>query len=234
MHGYFVTGTDTDCGKTAISLGLMAALKAQGLRVLGMKPVASGCTETPEGLRNADALALLAAGSHAVPYARLNSYAFAPAIAPHLAAAEAGVRIAPESILTAARALAAEADCLVVEGAGGWRVPLGAGLFMGDLARLLDLPVVLVVGLRLGCINHALLSRDAIAASGCRLAGWVANAIEPEMARLADNLATLEHLIEAPCLGQVPRLEAAIPEAIAPYLDLSAGLERDKSPLFRV
>jgi len=222
MHGYFITGTDTDCGKTAISLGLMAALKAQGARVLGMKPVASGCVETAEGLRNADALALLAAGSHAVPYARLNPYAFAPAIAPHLAAAEAGVRIAPEPILAAARTLAAEADCLVVEGAGGWRVPLGEGLFMGDLARLLDLPVVLVVGLRLGCINHALLSLEAIRASGCRLAGWVANTLDPEMARLADNVATLESFIESPCLGQVPRLESPTPQAVAAALRLSA------------
>lgn len=202
-RGLFVTGTDTGCGKTELSLGLMAALQAQGHRVLGMKPVASGSEPTPEGLRNEDALRLQAQGSISVPYDWVNPYAFAPPIAPHLAAEAVGVAIEQAPIRLAYEQLTAAADWVVVEGVGGWRVPLGPSSSVADLPRWLGLPVVLVVGLRLGCLNHALLSVDAILASGVPLLGWVANQVDPEMARVAANVQSLAERIPAPLVGQV-------------------------------
>jgi dethiobiotin synthetase len=202
-RGLFVTGTDTGCGKTEISLGLMAALQARGRRVLGMKPVASGSEPTPEGLRNEDALRLLARGNLPVPYDWVNPYAFAPPIAPHLAAEEAGVSIQADPIRQAYQRLAATADWVVVEGVGGWRVPLGPRDSVADLPRWLGLPVVLVVGLRLGCLSHALLSAESILASGATLLGWVANQVDPEMARVEANVRSLEERLPVPLLGQV-------------------------------
>jgi dethiobiotin synthetase len=180
-----------------------------------MKPVASGCRETPEGLRNDDAEALIAASDPAPEYASCNPYAFAPPIAPHIAARDAGVEIALEPILAAYRALAASADRVVVEGVGGWSVPLSDALMQADLARALDLPVVLVVGLRLGCINHALLSARAIVADGCALAGWLANCVDTGMARAADNLDTLRARIDAPLLGVIAHAREPGADALA-------------------
>ncbi len=219
MSGLFVTGTDTNCGKTQVSLGLMAALQARGWNLLGMKPVATGCAPSPAGLRNHDALQLLAQGSAPAPYRRVNPYAFAPPIAPHIAAAEAGVEIELGTIETAYRALEAQADRVVVEGAGGWRVPLGSGRFLSDIPKTLDLDVVLVIGLKLGCLNHARLTLEAIRSDGCRLAGWIANQLDPEMASRDANLATLHTLLDAPCLGVVPRLDPPVPDDLAGYID---------------
>ncbi len=173
--GIFVTGTDTGIGKTVVSLGLMQALQDQGLTVAGMKPVSAGCEQTAAGLRNDDAVLLQQQSSITLEYAAVNPYAFEPAIAPHLAARAAGVEIDLDVILTAYRALAARVDCVVVEGVGGWRVPLNERASVADLAAALGLDVCLVVGLRLGCLNHALLSAASIEAAGCHLAGWVAN-----------------------------------------------------------
>jgi dethiobiotin synthetase len=218
MTGIFVTGTDTDCGKTEISLALMAAWQAQGLRVLGMKPVATGCDHTPYGLRNRDALRLQAQGSSEAPYGLINPYALEPPIAPHIAAGQAGVDIELAPIRSAYAALAAEADLVVVEGVGGWRVPLGVRLGVSDLPLALGLPVVLVVGLKLGCLNHALLSVESIGARGASLAGWVANAVDPRMNAGEENLATLAALIDAPCIGMVPYVQNRQPSALAEYL----------------
>jgi dethiobiotin synthetase len=218
MHGLFVTGTDTGCGKTEISLGLMAALQATGAKVLGMKPVASGCTPSPDGLRNDDAVRLRAQGSSEAPYGLVNPYAFAPPVAPHIAAGEAGIEIRLPTIEQAYRALAGEADQVIVEGVGGWRVPLGRNLFVSDIPRALGLPVILVVGLKLGCINHALLTVESIQSSGGVLLGWVANQVDPTMLSRDANLATLAALIDAPCLGVLPWLEAATPSELAGYL----------------
>lgn len=220
MTGLFVTGTDTDCGKTEVALGLMAAWQARGRRVLGMKPVASGCAWTPAGLRNADAERLQAQGSLPVPYAWVNPYTFSPPIAPHIAAERAGTRIALETVRAAYAELAATADLVLVEGIGGWRVPLGPELFVADLAKALDVPVVLVVGLKLGCLNHGLLTAAAIRADGQRLIGWVANRVDPEMAAVDDNVATLTAAIDAPCLGVVPWLARPTALACAAHLDL--------------
>lgn len=223
LRGLFVTGTDTEIGKTVVSAGLVHALAAAGRHVAGMKPVASGARATAEGLRNEDALHLIGAANIGVDYETVNPYCFEPPVAPHLAASEAGVEIHAERILDCARRLAAGADAIVVEGVGGWQVPLGSEFGVPDLARRLGLPVVLVVGLRLGCINHARLSVESIRASGCRLAGWVGNAPAAEpMAREAENIDTLEALLPAPCWGIVPHLDAATPDAVAQHLDGAA------------
>ena len=216
--GLFVTGTDTGCGKTEISLGLMRYFQDQGLRALGMKPVASGSERSAYGLRNQDALRLQAQGSLEQPYELINPYAFESPIAPHLAAAREGRSIGLVRILAGYRGLAAAAERVIVEGVGGWRVPLGADLDVAGLARALGLPVVLVVGLRLGCLNHALLTAEAILAEGCVLAGWVANRVDPEMLLPEENLATLVERLPAPCLGQVPSMRQPQPEAVAAAL----------------
>lgn len=219
MKGIFVTGTDTGCGKTAVSLGLMVAWQHEGLRTLGMKPVATGCTRGPTGLQNADAVRLQAQGSERPPYGLVNPYAFEPPIAPHIAAGKAGVVIELAPIASAYQSLAAESDRVVVEGVGGWRVPLGTNLWVSDLPRALRLPVLMVVGLRLGCINHALLTAESIRAQGSRLAGWVANGVDPAMLEGDANLATLAALLESPCIGVVPWLESPAPKALAGFLN---------------
>src|SRR5450830_1141306 len=203
---YFITGTDTDVGKTTIAAGL---------------PVASGCQVTAKGLRNADALALLAECSLPLSYAEVNPVAFEPAIAPHLAAREAGVALTVQSLLKPMQQiLDRKADFTLIEGAGGWRVPLADQDNLSDLAMALKLPVILVVGVRLGCISHALLTAEAIARDGLQLAGWVANIIDPKTSRLEENLATLAERIPAPCLGRVPKLKALSAEAVAEHLQL--------------
>ena len=216
--GLFVTGTDTGCGKTEVSLGLMRYFQDQGLRALGMKPVASGSEPSAHGLRNQDALRLQAQGSLEQPYARINPYAFEPPVAPHLAATLAGRAIELARIQDGYRDLASEAERVIVEGVGGWRVPLGGGLDVAGLARALGLPVVLVVGLRLGCINHALLSAEAILSAGCTLVGWVGNRVESEMLLPEENLATLAAELPAPCLGRVPWMLRPQPAAVAAAL----------------
>jgi dethiobiotin synthetase len=227
-QGIFVTGTDTGAGKTLVAAGLLRALHAQGASALGMKPIASGCERTAQGLRNADALSLLAAGSEPVPYEHLNPIAFAPPIAPHIAAQQSGQPIDPARILRAFQWLRAKADWVVVEGVGGWHVPLDDRLMVRDLPSLLGdtapLPVILVVGLRLGCLNHALLSAAAIAADGCRLVGWIATQTDPDMLAIEANIATLKSRLHAPCLGCIPYLTDPVPETIAPRLSLTDAL----------
>jgi dethiobiotin synthetase len=218
---YFITGTDTDVGKTTIAAGLLYAARLAGLSTAAGKPVASGCELTPKGLRNADALALLAESSLPLRYEEVNPVAFEPAIAPHLAAREAGVALTVQSLLKPMRHILSKgADFTLIEGAGGWRVPLADQDNLSDLAMALDLPVILVVGVRLGCINHALLTAQAIAQDGLQLAGWVANIIEPKTSRLEENLATLAERLPAPCLGRVPKLKAPSAQAVAEYLQL--------------
>ncbi|HKS94329.1 MAG TPA: dethiobiotin synthase [Gammaproteobacteria bacterium] len=211
MRGFFVTGTDTSVGKTWVATVVIRVLARAGLKTVGMKPVASGSVPTSEGLRNDDALQLQAAANLPRPYALVNPYAFAPPIAPHLAAAEAGVVIALPRILECFRQLCAGADAVVVEGVGGWQVPLGDSWGVPELARALGLPVILVVGLRLGCLNHALLSARAIESDGLPLAGWIANEIDPGFGRRAANVATLERRMPAPLLADFPWAPAAGP-----------------------
>jgi len=218
-QAYFITGTDTDAGKTSIAAGLLYAAKQQQRSTLAMKPIASGSEMTAEGLRNSDALALIAQSTVQLPYSEVNPYAFAPAIAPHIAAEEADVELCVSDLYRAAQVILQEqADFTLIEGAGGWRVPISATEFLSDFAIALQLPVVLVVGVKLGCINHALLSAQAILNDGLELAGWVANVVDPNCARLTENLATLRLHMPAPCLAEVPHLPIASAEYIAVYL----------------
>lgn len=182
MRGWFITGTDTGVGKTLIAEALLVALAAAGRRAAGMKPVASGCRETPEGPRSDDAERLAAAGNVQAPYALINPFAYGPAVAPHLAARSEGRPIDLDAIAACFERLAGYAEVVVVEGVGGWRVPIDDARTMADVAIRLALPVVLVVGVRLGCLSHALLAAEAVRRDGCRLSGWVANRIDPEMA----------------------------------------------------
>ncbi|MCO7518886.1 MULTISPECIES: dethiobiotin synthase [unclassified Pseudomonas] len=220
-QAYFIAGTDTDVGKTTVAAGLLHAARLQNLSTLAAKPVASGCVVTPKGLRNSDALALIDESSLKLPYEEVNPFAFEPAIAPHVAAREAGVVLEVPVLLKAMRhVLDQQADFTLVEGAGGWRVPLSAHANLSDLAIALKLPVILVVGVRLGCINHALLSAEAIARDGLQLAGWVANIVDPRTARLEENLSSLAERLPAPCLGRVPWLKKAGADAVAEHLQL--------------
>lgn len=221
--GFFITGTDTGVGKTLVAAALMQGLQARACAVAGMKPVASGAELSPEGWRNADALRLQAAASIRLPYATVSPYTFAPAVAPHIAAQLAGTNIEIEIIEAAYRQCAAAAPIVVVEGAGGWRLPLGGGRFLSDFAERQKLDVVLVVGLRLGCLNHARLTAEAIQRGRCTLVGWVGNRIDPDFACAEDNIATLRTLLDAPCLGVVPYLCAA---------DLDMPPQLDWTPVF--
>ena len=222
-RGLFVTGTDTEVGKTWVSVALIAALRARGLSVAAMKPIASGGERDAAGrLVNEDALALQAAIGGTLDYAQINPYVFEPPIAPHLAAAEAGVALSLERLAAQAQDLAAGADIVVVEGVGGWAVPLDERHSVADLARALGWPVVLVVGLRLGCLNHALLTAQAIEAAGLSLAGWVANAIDPGFERVEANLGTLRARLAAPLLGHLPHAPGAAPGELGAYLQLDA------------
>jgi dethiobiotin synthetase len=220
MFSVYITGTDTGIGKTLASCALLHALRGHGLRAVGMKPVASGCTYSDGQWRNEDALALLAAGSHLLPYADCNPYALEHPLAPELAARDAGVDVALQPIFDAHARLATCADALVVEGVGGWLAPLSASLMQADLVRALRLPVVLVVGLRLGCLNHALLSTRAMLADGVHLAGWIGSQVDPCMARVEDNLGMLRERLPAPCWGVLPHAPGVDPAALAPYLRL--------------
>ncbi|MDX1443329.1 MAG: dethiobiotin synthase [Gammaproteobacteria bacterium] len=208
MRGYFIAGTDTEIGKTTIAAALAKSLADSGKRVGVMKPIASGSEQTPEGLRNEDALALIDAAGQGQDYASVNPYAYEPPIAPHVAAELAGETIDIDRIVTLAGEVEAANDLIIVEGVGGFHVPLGPGTDTADLAVRLGLPVILVVGLRLGCINHALLTQEAIKARGLELAGWVANAVDPSMAVQDANVKALEDRLEAPMLGRFPRLDS--------------------------
>jgi dethiobiotin synthetase len=204
VEGYFVTGTDTGVGKTLVSCTLMLDLRRRHKRVVGMKPVAAGTVPAPHGDDNEDVLALRAAGNVAVPRELDNPYCLPLPMSPHLAARAAGETIDICLLSRRYRELAAHADAVVVEGAGGFLVPLNDTQTGADLAQALDLPVLLVVGLRLGCLNHALLTQEAIRARGLRLAGWVANRVDPAMLAADENIATLRDRIDAPLWAELP------------------------------
>jgi len=219
-QGWFITGTDTGVGKTLVAQALLRLLARAGRRAVGMKPVASGCEATPDGLRSGDALALMGAGNVAADYADVNSYAFAVPTAPHLAAAGAGMTIDPAAVVRAYRRLVAQADTVIVEGVGGWLTPIDAGNTMADVVKCLDLPVILVVGMKLGAINHALLTQEAIRARHCRLAAWVAN--HSDGPAPDGYLQALGERLAAPCLGVIPP-HTAVADAI---VHIAEGMQR--------
>jgi dethiobiotin synthetase len=207
-QSYFVIGTDTNVGKTYVASALLRHFVSSGKRAVGMKPVASGCELSAHGiwqgqLVNDDVVALYEAGNVPAALELINPYHFVPAIAPHIAAEKAGVEIDIDLIVRSYQTLAEMADVVVVEGAGGFFVPVSDQQTLADLAVKLKLPIMLVVGMRLGCINHALLTVEAIRARGLTLAGWVANRIDPDMPMFDENLASLRQRIEAPCLSMI-------------------------------
>jgi dethiobiotin synthetase len=200
---YFVTGTDTHVGKTLVSCALLHGFAARGKRVVGMKPIAAGCNNDGQ---NEDVVQLRAASNVEVGYELTNPYCFLPAIAPHLAAQQAGIEIQLPLIVSAYQKLAAQAEVVIMEGVGGLCVPLNVHQDSADMLKALDLPIILVVGIRLGCLNHALLTVEAINARGLSLAAWVANVIEVDMPQWEANITALQQRIAAPLLGIVPYL----------------------------
>ena len=218
MRSMFVTGTDTGVGKTVASAALVHRLRREGLRVAGMKPVASGCERTPEGLQNEDALALQAASDPRPAYADVNPFALEIPTAPQLAARAQGVRVSVDVLCAAHARLRTQADVVVVEGAGGWLAPMDDGLDQGDFARRIDARVVLVVGLRLGCLSHARLSARAIRDDGFELAGWIGNAVDRDFAERDAYLELLRNALPAPCLGVLPHAPGADPVTLAERL----------------
>lgn len=220
MFSIYVTGTDTGIGKTFASCAMLHALRGRCLRAVGMKPVASGCERIDGEWRNADALALIEAAEPRADYADVNPFALEHPLAPELAARDAGIDVGLPAILEAHARLVECADALIIEGVGGWAAPLSASLMQADLVRALRLPVVLVVGLRLGCLNHALLSARAIAADGVHLAGWIASHVDPAMERVEDNLAMLRERLPAPCWGVLPHAPDGDPEAMSRLLKI--------------
>ena len=220
-QGYFVTGTDTAVGKTLVACALLRAFARTGKSVVGMKPVAAG----REGGRWADVEALANVSTVQARARIANPYAFEPAVAPHIAAELAGIEIDLETIASAHEELSRLADIVVVEGAGGFLVPLNATQTGADLAARLGLPMVLVVGMRLGCLNHALLTRRQIEASGFRCAGWVANCIFPDMPHLNGNVRALEQRLDCPLLGVVPFLREPTAAGVAGLLSFDALIE---------
>lgn len=218
--GFFVTGTDTGIGKTLMACALLHAFAARGLRVAGMKPVAAGATRTLEGLVNEDVAQLRGASSVMAAPQAMNPYCFEAPIAPHLAAQQAGVAIELDVIVAAYRQLSAQSDLVVVEGVGGFGVPLNERETGCDLARYLGLPVILVVGLRLGCLNHALLTAQAVRAAGLRLAGWIANRVDPAMAAADLNVGALRERLDAPLFADVAFSHAPEAARVAALFDL--------------
>jgi dethiobiotin synthetase len=216
--GFFITGTDTEIGKTAVTAALTWLAAQRGQRAAAIKPLAAGQELIGGRWVNDDVLRLQAASNMGLTDAEVGPLQLRTPCAPHIAAKLEGVAIDRAALLAAIHATAAKADIAFVEGVGGFRVPLILGWDTADLAVDLQLPVILVVGLRLGCINHALLTAEAIRARGLTLAGWVANTVDADMPHVADNLASLNSGLAAPCLGHVPRLTDPNPAAIAAHL----------------
>lgn len=214
MNTFFVTGTDTGVGKTLASCALLHAGNKLGFSTLGLKPLAAGCEETPQGLRNEDALALQESSSIKLAYDQVNPVALKQALAPHIAAANEGKRLSVDRLVGYLRGAFShkgtshKAGLCVIEGAGGWRVPLNQVERMSAIPKELNIPVILVVGVRLGCINHALLTAEAIVRDGLQVAGWIGSVVDPKMPAQDDNINTLKSLLPFPCLGCIPWLGA--------------------------
>nr|WP_242695212.1 dethiobiotin synthase [Shewanella sp. 4t3-1-2LB] len=224
---FFVTGTDTDSGKTQVAAALLYKARTRyGLKTVGVKPIASGCKRTAYGLRNADALMLMEQSSLKLDYEKVNPFAFEPAIAPHVAATDAGIELSPEGVLARLDLTQySMADFCLVEGAGGWRLPLGNNRYLSETVVALAMPVIIVVGMKLGCLNHAVMTEELIYADGLPVAGWVANRAQPDMARFEENLASLKQMMQSPFLGTIPYIPGADVAEMAEHLDLAPLLQ---------
>jgi len=223
QNTYFVTGTDTDAGKTLVTEGLLVAARQQGLTTLAIKPVAAGCNNSSGGLRNDDALKLMAQMTESLRYDEVNPVALEPAIAPHIAAQQTDQKLSLDALTQHCEVvLEKPAQLALIEGAGGWRLPLNELEFLSGLPQALELSTILVVGMKLGCLNHALLTVEAIASDDVPLAGWVANRMDANMSCFEENLQTLKNKINAPLLGVIPFLAATDDkaQAAASFLDI--------------
>ena len=222
---FFITGTDTDVGKTICTAALLHKAKLASKTTLGLKPLAAGCEETEHGLRNADALALMAQSTEQLPYEQVNPVALKEAIAPHIAAERLNKPLSAARLVGYLRGVLMinRAEFICIEGAGGWRVPLNAKETLAEVPKDLKLPVILVVGMKLGCINHAMLTMEAIHRDGLNVVGWIANRIDNDMDAYEENLDSLKKQIRVPCLGEVPYLSDPSVEAVAQYLTLPEG-----------
>ena len=225
QYKFFIAGTDTGVGKTVVSTALLAAANKLCLTTAAIKPVAAGCRQTIDGLRNDDALALQAIISQPLNYKQVNPIALEPAIAPHIALQQSNQTATIKQLATHCRTvLAMAAKCTIIEGAGGWRVPLNDTETLADLPKAMKLPTILVVGMRLGCLNHALLTAESIRQDGVEFIGWVANQIEPEMEAYKENIASLKQRLSVPCIGEIPFMPEPESLAVARYLDIDCIL----------
>lgn len=221
---FFIAGTDTEVGKTTITAGLLEAANQQNARTLGLKPLAAGAVQSESGWTNEDALCLQAHSSVKLPYEQINPVLLKSPVSPHIAAQEEGKQLSIDRLSGYCRGVRMQpSDLCLIEGAGGWRVPINHRETLADLAVNLQLPVILVVGLRLGCINHTLLTVEAIRRDGLPLAGWVANQLSPEMAAVEENLSYLQQHIPAPCLGRIPYLDDLQINLVADQLKSAVG-----------
>lgn len=231
MKRFFVTGTDTDVGKTLVSVALLECLKQKGLRTAALKPVAAGCEYGMDEsgnniLLNEDALALQRAITENLPYTSINPLALAPAIAPHIAASQIKQTLTAEGLIKECeKVLNVDCDALLIEGAGGWRVPLNESETLADFAQILDAPVILVVGVRLGCISHAILTAEAIIRDGLNVVAWVANQVDADMPVAEENIATLKERFDFPFLGHIPFLSKPSEIDTSKFLDIDKILE---------
>ena len=218
---FFITGTDTDIGKTEVAAGLLVAANKKGLRTAAIKPVAAGCQNNGDGPQNDDALKLQSLASVELSYQQVNPVALDEPMAPHIAAQEQGKSLTADRLTGFCRGVTMlPMDFLVIEGAGGWRVPINKRETMADIPKQLNAEVILVVGIRLGCINHALLTAQAIRLDGLKIAGWVANILDTEMLRIDENIDTLKQMLIEPCLGVIPRLTDISPQQVAAHLTI--------------
>lgn len=217
----FITGTDTDVGKTEVAAGLVELANQKGLRTGAIKPVAAGCEDHGDGPQNDDALKLQSLASVELSYQQVNPIALDLPMAPHIAAQEQGKALSANRLTGFCRGVTLlPMDYLVIEGAGGWRVPINKRETMADIPKQLNAEVILVVGIRLGCINHALLTAQAIRMDGLKIAGWVANILDTEMLRIDENIDTLKQMLIEPCLGVVPRFTDISPQQVAAHLTI--------------
>lgn len=221
MPGFFITGTDTDAGKTLVTLALMEKIKLSGYSVAAIKPVAAGVTQYPQGRFNEDAVLLQRQSTLNMDYDEVNPYLFEPAIAPHIAAEKSQVKVKLERIETVYKKFTSKTDYLFVEGAGGWLVPLNNDTDMSDIPSRLGLSVILVVGLKLGCINHARLTMQAIKSAGCDVAGWVGSQVDADMQYVDENIKSLMQYLDAPCLGIIPFLKLVNQHNAVKYLSIN-------------
>lgn len=219
---YFITGTDTDAGKTVCTAALLYKAQEQGLTTLGLKPVAAGCEDHGDGLQNDDALMHMKYSTEELPYMQVNPISLLEPIAPHIAAQRIKKPLSAQRIVGLLRGVLMinRANFICIEGAGGWRVPLNLNETFADVAKELKTPVILVVGMKLGCINHALLTYEAIKRDGLEIAGWIANRVDGDMPAYEENLETLQAMIKAPCLGDVPFMDTLDVKSVAEHLTL--------------